>query len=444
MPDAPPVNDVRATFAAALPFLLIAVAALVWLGFRQDPPPVRVVFSAGSSTGEYYDFASALRDVARDRLPHIEIVVEESGGAAANAEALAAGEAQLGLVQSDTDIGPGARAVAVVFPEVLHIVARSESGIASLSDLAGKRIAVMPKGSGSNAVFGRVLDHYGYDPSDFELIPLPPQEAMEAVRTGRADGLARVIALGNAGMRDLLRDPELVLVPIDQAQAIEMFAPALHHVVIPRGALSGRPTVPEGDTEALSVSAILVARTDLPDAIVRDITALLFSARTALLERDPQTALMEGAEALERLHLRVHSGALAFYEADAPSFVVEYAEPLALGLSALAIIASGLWQAMRWAERRRKNRGDAYTAQIASLIDELRAGPTPEGLSAIEHRLYQIFHRVVDDIDNDRLAAETLPAFDFAWRSATELVARRHADNSPRRRSRSGWSGASG
>ncbi len=416
--------------AAAIGLLVLAAlggTAAVWAFVSRDAPP-RLRLGAGTAGSETYAFAHALSLLAERREPGFTIEVVETAGAAANVHAVASGNLQLGLVRSDLPMESGVGAVAAVFPEVLHLVVRAGAQIATPADLTGKRVALMPWGSGSDDVFAHIGQHYGFAEGDVDIRYLSRPLAAASLSNGSVDAFVDVIALGNAAMRRLLRQDGITLVAIDQAEAIQMFAPTLERMVIPRGAVVGRPPTPADDLHVLAVRTLLVAGADVAPAAIRALTALLYEGRAALAELHPQSALLEGAERLEALGVPAHPGARAYYEADEPLFVVEYAEPMAFAMSAAVLVASGLWQVRRWVEAKRKNRGDRYNGELAQLVERLRRARDGAELDDLEDRLYGIFHRVVADIDHDRLATETLPTFDFVWRSATELLASRRGE----------------
>lgn len=405
-----------------------AAGALIWYVTKDRDAVTTLRFTAGSEAGEYYDFATALAAVVDQPGSGLVIEVMPSAGAVENAERLATGAADIGLIQSDTQTPATVRAIAPIFPETLHIVARTDSGIRTVADIAGKRVALMPRGSGSNAVFARIMAHYGMDENDYRVAHLAPAEAIAALRAGEADVMARVIALGNGPMRELLRDPGMQLVALDQAEAIQMFAPALRRIEIPRGALNGWPPVPAQDTEALGVDAILVAGAQVPEARVKRLTELLFASRNLLLELDEQTAFLGQGTSPDLLGLPLHPGARAYFDADKPQFFVEYTDQIALGLTIAALAASAIWQAKSWMEQRQKNRSDAYNETMVKVIDELRGPVSPARLDEIEASVFDVLRKTLDDIDHDRLAPEMLPAFDLLWRAAGTLISARRTE----------------
>jgi TRAP transporter TAXI family solute receptor len=411
--------------------LLVAAASacLLWFVLAQRPdetPHLRL--SAGSKGGEYLQFAEALSQVARETRAGVVIDVVESDGANMNADRLASDEADLGMLQSDTPFEADVAAVVALFPEMMHIVARQDAGIESPSDLAGKRLALMPAGSGSNRLFFHVMEHYGFDRDSFTVTEYRPADAMEAIKTGKADAMIRVIALGNDTMHELLKTPGLTLVPIDQAEAIRMFSPSLERIVVPRGALSGRPVMPPQDIEGIGVRAVLAARAQVDSAVIQNLTALVVDNKNRLRELDKTAALISDDTPLRALGLSIHPGAERHFNAEKPSFLVEYSDSIGLGLSVFVLALSGLWQVIRWLDARRKNRGDAYTGEISALLGRLRAASTMAEVTRVESEMYDVFAKVVEDLDKDRLAAETLPSFDFVWRSAVTLATQRRAE----------------
>ena len=120
---------------------------------RKNTRVHRLTLAAGSPTGEYYAFSQAFAEVVSRNNPQIQIEVIETDGSQNNMTLLRDNQVQLALVQSDTPVEPPARAVALLFPEMFHLMARTDSGITSVADLRGKRVALMPEGSGSYALF---------------------------------------------------------------------------------------------------------------------------------------------------------------------------------------------------------------------------------------------------------------------------------------------------
>ena len=328
---------------------LLILSGLAAIGFATNWVHLRnrvhhLTIATGSQDGEYYAFAKALETVVESRNPDIDITVKESAGARQNLEWLDADTAQMAIVQSDTPSRPAARAVAFLFPEVFHLVARPNSGIQSVEDLRGKRVALMPKDSGSYSLFWRLAQHYGLNEKNLTPLPMPPQDAYAALRKGQVDALFRVMALGNPTMGDLLRQTQSQLVPIDQVESLRLSQPYLEASTIPKGTYDGSLPIPPQRLPVVSVRAVLISRDSVEPEVIQEITRTLFEFRNELVAIYPRSAAMRLPEAGENLGLPLHPGAKAFYDQDRPTFWVEYSDSLGLVFSVGAVVLSGLWQ----------------------------------------------------------------------------------------------------
>ena len=122
--------------------------------------------AAGPEHGQYYRFAQALADPRGIR---IEPLITRGGEE--NLRMLRDGRVSLALSQGDAALaayqGKGSfaedgpyttlRAVGSLYPEPVHVIVRGDSPIASVSELAGRRVAVGQVGSASRTTALRVL-----------------------------------------------------------------------------------------------------------------------------------------------------------------------------------------------------------------------------------------------------------------------------------------------
>ena len=323
----------------ALPIILISIfmaVAFAWEWFREQNRIHYLTMATGGKDGEYYAFASVFAQVVARHEPQIQIQVIETQGSVQNQEFLSAKKVQLALLQSDTPLDPSTQAIALLFPEIFHLIATTQSNINSVSDLKGKRVALLPQGSGSYRLFWPLSKHYGLRSTDFEPVILPPKQAHLALRQGRVNALFQVIALGNPSITELLQSSKNQLLPIDQSAAIQLFQPALESSQIPKGTYSGAIPIPAEDLPVVSVQALLVTHQDVDPSIIYEITRIFFEARNELVKQYRQAAMIPQRDSIRELGLPFHSGAKKYYKLDEPSlivsFFVEYAEALDLQL----------------------------------------------------------------------------------------------------------------
>jgi uncharacterized protein len=159
---------------------------------------------ASLGTGEvelvYYKVGRAICEVVnRDiRERGVRCSAESTPGSQYNVEAIHSGELEFGIVQSDIAYtaynGKGTfakrpfgdlRSVAVLYPEIVTVIARSDSGIAQIADLAGRRINVGRQGSGTHAIWDDLQTALGW--AEAQTTEWPADEASRALCSGKID-----------------------------------------------------------------------------------------------------------------------------------------------------------------------------------------------------------------------------------------------------------------
>ncbi len=258
-------------------------------------------------------------------LPGYIGVAQSSGGSVANVRALASGEIETGIVQADVaawafqgervfagdESVKVVRAVASLYPEKFQIVTRRDANIRSVSDLRGKRISIDEIGSGSLMVMRIVLDAYGLSEKDMYPLYLKPNFTDDKMVKGELQGFVVMAGIPmEAAQR--VADIGLFFVPIDREIALRINAkfPYLVPGEIPAGAYPGVP-----DTPTLQVHALLVVSSAIPEDLVYQLTASLWSERTLSLLKGghPQGKAITLKTALQGISIPLHPGAERFY-----------------------------------------------------------------------------------------------------------------------------------
>lgn len=414
----------KLTLPVVLLSIVMALAfAVQWL--REQNRVYSLTLATAGKNGEYYAFGQALAKVVAKHQPHIQIKVLETEGSPQNMELLAKNQVQLAIVQGDTPVQPSVEAIASLFPEMFHLVAAANSDIQSVSDLKGKRVALMPKGSGSYALFWPLSKHYGLTPQDFKPVILPSAQAHAALRQGKVDALFRVIALGNRTVSQHLQTTQDRLIAIDQAAALQLSVPSLEATQIPKGTYNGAIPIPAEDLPTVGVRALLVTHETVDQNAIYEIARILSEARNELVKEHALAAMIRPLESGEQLGLPLHPGAKTYYNQDKPNFIVQYAEPIGLLLSVSMLCISGIWQLRLWLQGRQKNRADMYNLEIVSLIEQVHTIEDLEQLAQVHRQLFEIFHKVVVDLDKDRISPESFQSFTFPWEVAVATIRHR-------------------
>lgn len=261
-------------------------------------------------------------------VPGLVAVAKSTGGAIANIDAIASKRLDAALVQADiaywayhgTGIykAKGAvqnlRAIAMLYPESLHLAVRKDAKIRSVKDLKGKRVSLGDKDSGE-LVHGRLLlSAFGLNENQIKQSFLKPGPAADALAEGKLDAMLVVDGRPVPVINELAQRTEIELVPLAGPEVDRMLAtyPFLTAATIPgdtyRGVLQ--------DVKTLEVGVVLVTGAEQPNALIYGITRALWhpTTRRMLTESHPRGGLVNlSASGLDRLGIQLHGGASAYY-----------------------------------------------------------------------------------------------------------------------------------
>ena len=396
-----------------LPLLLaaivLAVFAIPWLVYyRSQTKPHILKVSTGQPDGVYHPLAHAISSTVKRDHPRLTFDLLHSDGSVMSMRRLESGEADLALIQNGTPGGDDIRVIAPLYQEVLHILVRDDSPATSLRDLRGRNLAIGPEESGTRQIVQNLFKHYGFDDGEFEPSFDNVSTACKQLIDGELDAVFAVVGVHSKAIQDAMATSRVRLIGIGQAGAVggEVEGLRLHHpnintYVIPANTYPsafdseiGRPHAP---VQTLTVPSLLVCRSALSETIVNDITASIFSNRAPLILVHPAAAHIHEPEDPTSLSYPLHPGADAFYHRHDPSFLITYADIIALTIS-LTISLWGVLIAVRnWLGLRKKDRIDVYYTEIEEMLTYLQKNPdlAVEELNSLDSELSALRHKAV-------------------------------------------------
>ena len=275
-------------------------------------------------------------------------VAQATQGSIQNVLAIASGQLEAGLVQSDVaywaysgaippakrcgngkgeaagrNIGMALlaghaplkdlRAIAALYPEDVHVVVRAEGGIRAFRDLKGKRVALGEPESGTLADARLVLEAAGLSECDVKAEYLRLSEAAEGLVQGRIDAFFMVGGYPVPAISDVANSTPIRLVPLPRSvgeKLAEKYS-FLHPDTIPAGTYPGV----EEEVSTLSTTALWIVRAEIDADLIHAITKALWSDATRhLLDgTHPVGKRIRLPTALDGVAVPLHPGAAQFY-----------------------------------------------------------------------------------------------------------------------------------
>ena len=164
--------------------------------------------------------------------------------------------------------------LASLYYEPLWIFYRDPATLSQINDLAGKRIAVGVRGSGTRELAdqllkanGLMMDN-GVTRGNTEIVATGGDDAVAALKAGEVDAAFFVGGAQTPTIQRALRDPAIKLMSLSRAEAYARRFPYITKLTLPAGTIDLAINVPDQDVETIGTKAMLVAREDFHPALI--------------------------------------------------------------------------------------------------------------------------------------------------------------------------------
>ena len=281
----------------------------------------------GGTAGTYYPVGGMIAN-AVSQPGKIVATAQATNGSVANVNGVAGGALESGFSQSDvatwaytgTGVYEGKpkvtdlRMIANLYPESIHLVVKKGSGIKSVSDLKGKRVALDEPGSGTLVNARIVLAAYGVKESDIKPEYIKPNQAGDKLKDGALDAFFFVGGAPAGAIAELASSGtgiELVPLAGPQADALRKTNPYLAVDTIAAGTYKDVPAV---QTMAMGAQWVTSAKADTET--VYQITKALYgkAAQDTLAAGHAKGKFITKENAVKGVGIPFHPGAERFYK----------------------------------------------------------------------------------------------------------------------------------
>ncbi|NJK82043.1 MAG: TAXI family TRAP transporter solute-binding subunit [Chloroflexaceae bacterium] len=301
-----------------------AMAAPASLDYSEA---TRQAFGGGPVGGAFQTFANAMALIMQDNYEYLDIAAEGTGGSGANLRGVNEGDFQYGIVYSgdaflglqgalpeDPAIYDQVRPISALYGGVAHLVVTVNSGIESVADLPGKRIALGNAGSGAALSAERYFSSLGIlDQVQIEFLGY--SQAAQAMGDGQLDGFWVLAAFPNASVTEASTFADIRL--------IDLYNPGVeggffedYPFYTQRVLLGGVYPSIEEDVMSFQDTAMLVTNADVPEELVFNALAAIYSDEglAAMREAHPAAEEMNREGGLLGISTPIHPGAMRYWQ----------------------------------------------------------------------------------------------------------------------------------
>lgn len=278
----------------------------------------------GGTSGVYYPLGVALSQIYGKAMPAAKVSVQATKASAGNLNLLQAGRGEIAFTLGDSlsDAWKGdeeagfkaplkkLRGVAGIYPNYIQIVAAADSGIKTLADLKGKRVAVGAPKSGTELNARAIFKAAGMTYKDFGKVEyLPFGESVELMKNRQLDATLISAGLGVAAVRDLANAVKIAIVTIPDTVTQKIGDTAYQTAMIPAKTYEGQAS----EVTTIKVQNFLVTHEGVPVETVYAMTKGMFDNLDTLTASHAAAKDIKRADAARDIPVPLHPGAEKYY-----------------------------------------------------------------------------------------------------------------------------------
>jgi TRAP transporter TAXI family solute receptor len=418
---------------------VLAIVGTLAGAYYFEMRPVTLRIAVGPANSDDLRVVQALTQAFAQAHSHIRLRPIQTDGAAASAQTIADGKADLAIIRGDLNVPKNAQAVATLRKNVAVLwvppaVKGKKAGpkITKIAQLSGRRVGVIGRTQANVDLLKVILLQYGVDPAKVEVIQFPTSEAADAIRSQKADAYLAAGPVNSkitaeavaASTRDGLAPTFLA---IDSAEAIAQNHPIYEASEIPAGAFGGAPNRPEEEVKTISFSHHIVARKDLSETTVAAFTRQLFAIRQTVMAEFPLAAKIETPDTDKDAAIPVHPGAAAFVDGEEKSFLDRYSDYIWWGLMALSAMGSaGAWFG-GYLKKDERHNNSSLRERLLDMIAAARRSDSAEELDTMQAEADNILRDTLRCFEDGAIEEGALTTFNIALEQFHHAVADRKA-----------------
>lgn len=282
--------------------------------------------ATGGTGGAYYIVGSGISSLVEKYVPNTKLVVQATAASVENVRLVGTKKVDFAITMPDSAYFAtkaerefakeqpytSLRAVGAGHVSPLQPFVLEKSGIKTISDLKGKKVALSAPASPAVYAAKAVLEAYGLKESDYKPVLLSYAEQVEAIKDGAIDAGFVFAGAPTSALMDLSATAPMRLLQTDESKINEIVKnnPYYTKAKIKAGTYKGQ----DQDVMALGVVSFLLTREDVDQQVVYDITKAVFDHTKELTEIHPVGSEWDIENAAEGMGIQLHPGAEKFYK----------------------------------------------------------------------------------------------------------------------------------
>lgn len=304
---------------------LMSLLILVCTATSVLAETTHVTIGTASIGGAFYPIGLGMAKLWNDKVPGVKAVAQATAGSPQNIELLRTGELQVAVVRGQTTYeaynalgryevkGTYLRVLVPAYYSGKQVIALKDSGIESIADFRGKKIAVGPIGSGGEEDSRKFLKMYGMTFDDIKPEFIEATQAAEMMKDGLIKGAFLGLSVGSSIVAELMMTGRVKLISFEEDKLQELFKnyPMSSKFVIDAGTYSNQ----DYDVITYADLPIIFATNEgMDEEIVYNLVKAMYENQDTVKEAHPILARWTPELAAMDVLVPYHPGAEKFWK----------------------------------------------------------------------------------------------------------------------------------
>lgn len=308
---------------------IVRLAALALVALTGAAQAQNISIGTGGTGGVYYPLGGGIAAVLSKYVSGMQATAEVTGGSVANLQLVGTGKPYLAMTMVDAGIDAykgqqkfqgkavPVRTLMVMYPNRMHVVSITATGIKKISDLKGKRVSTGSGGSATEVMAFRVIEAAGLDKDkDMTRERLGVAESVNALKDRKIDAFFWVGGLPTAAVTDLANSPGVTIQMIDHADLVPAMNKKWGNLyvkdVIGKDVYKGMAA----DNQQATVMNLLVAHESMDEKTAYNIVKAIFEHRDELIRVHKEAAnfTLDKQKSEATGGIPWHPGAVKYYK----------------------------------------------------------------------------------------------------------------------------------
>lgn len=213
--------------------LLLVLSLLFIANPANAQKKVNLTIAAGPLGGAFYPISGGIAAIVNAKADDLNLNVQVTGGGVENTRLIGRGRVDIGLVGADQayyginklemfkNDSLMLETLGALHPTVYQYVTLKKTGIKTIDDLKGKKVAIGEPGGGSEMSFNIMLRATKLTKNDIRPVYLPYEQAVEQLADGLIDAAIITAGVPTSAVTSLATNHDIVLIEIPEKIWVE-------------------------------------------------------------------------------------------------------------------------------------------------------------------------------------------------------------------------------